>query len=66
VIEGKGKFMNRKTKTANKEYDKFFIYIPAEVARDSTFPFVPEDVVIVRIDKGRKRLLIEKLKQKGV
>jgi len=60
MLEGKGKFMNRKTKTASKDYDKFFIYVPAEVARDSTFPFQPQDIVIVRIDKGKKRILIEK------
>jgi hypothetical protein len=60
VLEGKGKFMNRKTKTASKDYDKFFIYVPAEVARDSTFPFKPQDAVMVRIEKGKKRLLIEK------
>jgi len=60
VLEGKGKFMNRKTKTASKDYDKFFIYVPAEVARDSTFPFRPQDAVVVRIEKGIKRLFIEK------
>lgn len=62
MIEGKGRFLNRKTKTAGGEYDKFFIYVPAEVARDGTFPFKPQDEVIVRIDKERKRLLIEKAK----
>lgn len=62
VLEGKGKFLNRKTKTANKDYDKFFIYVPAEVARDGTFPFKSQEVIIVRIDKSKKRLLIEKSK----
>jgi hypothetical protein len=61
VLEAKGKFLNRKTKTARKDYDKFFIYVPAEVARDNTFPFKPQDVVIVRIDKTKKRLVIEKV-----
>jgi len=60
VIEGKGKFVNRKTKTANKEYDKFFIYVPAEVARDGTFPFNPNEAVVIKIDK--KRLVIEKIR----
>ncbi len=62
VIEGKGKFINRKTRTASHEYDKFFIYVPAEVARDGTYPFKPQDTVIIKIDKEKKRLLIEKAK----
>lgn len=60
MIEGKGKFLNRKTKTASRDYDKFFIYVPAEVARDGTFPFKPQDAVVIKIDKMRKRLLVEK------
>ncbi len=60
VVEGKGKFINRKTQTANKEYDKFFIYVPVELARDGTFPFKPDETVIVRIDKGKRRLIVEK------
>jgi hypothetical protein len=62
VIEGRGKFLNRKTKTANNEYDKFFIYVPAEVARDGTFPFKVNDALQIKIDKDRKRLVIEKAK----
>lgn len=61
MIEGRGKFLNRKTKTANKDYDKFFIYVPSEVARDGTFPFVPSEPVIIKIDSKSKRLLIEKI-----
>jgi len=60
AIEGKGKFINRRTKTAKGEYDKFFTYIPVEVARDSTFPFKPDEVVRIRIDKRKNRLVIEK------
>jgi hypothetical protein len=60
VLEGKGKFVNRRTKTASKDYDKFFIYVPAEVARDGTFPFKPQDVLIIRIDTAKKRLVVEK------
>ncbi len=60
MLEGKGKFLNRKTRTASKDYDKFFVYIPAEVARDGTFPFKPQDAVIVKIDVVKKRVIIEK------
>ena len=60
MIEGIGKVINRPTKTGGKTYDKYFIYIPASVAKDSAFPFSPGEKVIVRIE-GNK-LIIEKLK----
>lgn len=58
MIEGKGRFMNRPTKTGNRVYDKFFIYIPTEVARDGLFPFNPGDEVIIRIDQAGNQLTI--------
>ncbi len=39
MLEGVGKVINRPTKTAGKTYDKYFIYIPTIVAKDSAFPF---------------------------
>ncbi|HKW03946.1 MAG TPA: hypothetical protein VJN71_01485 [Nitrososphaerales archaeon] len=39
TLEGRGKFVNRRTRTANKDYDRFFLYIPVENARDSALPF---------------------------
>jgi len=60
MLEGKGRFINRPTETGGKKYDKFFIYIPTEVARDSSFPFKPGEVVKVRIDPSSERLIIEK------
>jgi hypothetical protein len=60
MLEGKGKFVNRLTKTLSGDYDRFFVYIPVEVARDSAFPFAPDDVVKVKIDKLKKRIIIER------
>lgn len=62
MIEGKGKFSNRPTKTISKTYDKFFIYVPIEVARDSGFPFKSNEVVIIKIDRAKSRLIVEKEK----
>jgi hypothetical protein len=58
--KGIGTFINRKTKTGKKSYDRFFIYIPTEVARDGTFPFTEKDKVEVEI-KG-KTVIITKAK----
>ncbi len=60
VLEGKGKFINRPTVTGGKSYDKYFVYVPTEVARDGLFPFKVGDEVRIRIDSGKKRLIVEK------
>ena len=58
VTQAEGRFINRKTPVKGKTYDRFFIYIPTELARDSAFPFKEGDKVKVRIE-GNK-LIIEK------
>lgn len=60
TIDGKSKLMNRPSVSKGKKYDKYFVYIPSEVARDSAFPFKHGDDVVVKIDPEKKRLLIEK------
>lgn len=60
MISGQGKLINRRTKTAGKEYDRFFIYVPAEVARDGLFPFKEGEKLIIKVDANNKRLIIEK------
>jgi hypothetical protein len=60
MLEGTGKLINRPTMTGGKMYDKFFIYVPIEVARDSAFPFEQNEKVHVKIDRETKRLIIEK------
>ena len=64
MIEGTGKFVNRPTKTGGKNYDKFFIYVPVEVARDSLFPFEPGEEVNIRIDRNMEGLLVTKKEKK--
>jgi hypothetical protein len=44
-----GKFVNHPTRTGKKFYDKFYIYIPTQVAKDGTFPFKEGDRVEVEI-----------------
>lgn len=60
MLEGKGKLINRPTKTRKKAYDKFFIYLPTDVVQDSGFPFKAGDNVKVKVDGAR--LIIEKSK----
>jgi hypothetical protein len=60
VKEGKGRFINRPTRTGGKTYDKFFVYVPTEVARDGTFPFKTGEEVHVKIEN--QKLTVEKEK----
>jgi hypothetical protein len=61
VIERTGKFINRRTRMANnKAYNRFFIYVPTDLAGDSAFPFKEGDEIIIKIDSKKRRLIIEK------
>jgi hypothetical protein len=57
--EAYGKLINRPTQTGGKTYDKFFIYVPIEVARDTAFPFKANEKLKVIIDIENKRLIVE-------
>ena len=59
--KGKGRFFNRPTISKGKKYDKFFIYIPTEVARDTNFPLKDGDRIEAEIK--RKTLIIKKAKE---
>ena len=59
--KGKGRFFNRPTASGGKKYDKFFIYVPTEVAKDAGFPFSHGDRVEVEI-KG-KSLVVRKAEE---
>jgi hypothetical protein len=58
--KGKGRFFNRPTISKGKKYDKFFIYIPTEVARDTNFPL--EDGNRVEVEIKDETLIIRKAK----
>ena len=58
MLEGKGRVINRASKTGKKTYDKYFIYIPTEVARDGLFPFKDGEEVIIKV--GKNMLTVKK------
>ena len=60
--KGKGRFFNRPTISKGKKYDKFFIYIPTEVARDTNFPLKDGDRVEVEVEIKDETLIIKKVK----
>lgn len=60
MLKGKGKFINRPTTTGKKTYDKYFVYIPTEIARDGLFPFKAGEEVTIEINPSKRRLVIKK------
>ena len=60
ALIGHGRFVNRPTVTGGKRYDKFFIYVPTEVAKDSQFPLESSDTVRIRVDVKRGRLIVDR------
>ena len=60
MLEGKGRFTNRPTETGGKLYDKFYIYVPTEVARDGLFPFIHGEEIVIRIDPENQSLIISR------
>lgn len=63
VTNAKGRFINRPTKTSRGVYDKFFIYVPTELARDSSFPLRPREEVNIQIDLKARIVLVTPLDQ---
>ena len=61
MLEGTGRFLNRPTTTGGKKYDKFFIYVPVGVAKDSHFPFKEGEEALIRIELNENRLIISKI-----
>jgi len=57
ALEGSGRFWEH-TK------GKLILYIPADVYKDSQFPFKPKDQVKVTIEPDKKRMMIEKIDRK--
>ena len=61
--KGKGRFFNRPTVSKGKKYDKFFIYVPTEVARNTSFPFSNGERIEVEIEGDT--LIVRKVKEAG-
>jgi hypothetical protein len=60
MLESLSRLLNNPTQTAGKKYDKYYIYIPTDVAKDSAFPFKVDETIKIRIDPQNQRLIIEK------
>ncbi len=64
VLTGRGRLINRPTRTGGCTYDKFFIYVPTELARDSAFPFKPGDILSLEVNPKTQELRIRKFKKR--
>ncbi len=66
VTKARGRFINRPTKTGRGLYDKFFVYVPTELARDSSFPFKAGEEVDVWIDFEKGGLVVQPVEKKTI
>ena len=57
MLEGSTKII---LPTRNNRSKTGVLYIPADVVKDSLFPFIPDQEVVVRIDG--KRLVVEEMR----
>lgn len=61
ALKGKGRFINRPTTTGGKKYDKYFVYIPTELANDSQFPFKVGDLIGISVNPRARKVVLEKV-----
>ena len=59
MLHGKGKILNMPTKTEKKDYNKCYIYVSANVAKDSAFPFKPGDEVEIKINTDKTLTILK-------
>ena len=60
ALKAKGRFINRPTQTGGKKYDKFIVYVPTEVAKDSQFPFKPGDLLSITLNLKQQKVELSK------
>ena len=56
--KGTSKIVNKPSTSKGKKYDKLYVYIPSQVAKDTNFPFKEGDKVVVEI-KGKGLMVTE-------
>ena len=64
VTKAVGRFINRPTRTGRGVYDKFFVYVPTELARDSSFQFEPGEEVDAQLDLEKRALTVQSTEKK--
>lgn len=55
---GRGRLVNKPSRTGGKLYNKYFIYVPIHVVRDRDFPFKKGEVLVIKIEDSK--LSVEK------
>ena len=58
MLEGETRLVVAGTKLRNKTYRRFLIHIPPKIARDSQFPFKPNQTLKVEIDRIRRAVVL--------
>ncbi len=62
MLEGVGRFVNRRPKVDGKEYFQLVFYIPKEIALDSQFPFREGEAAEIKV-RGNQ-MVVSKISQR--
>jgi len=58
MLEGETRLVVTGTKLRNKTYQRFLIHIPPKMAKDSQFPFKPNQTLKIEIDRIRRAVVL--------
>jgi hypothetical protein len=61
---GVGTIIGRKTVSKGKEYARIWVYVPTKVSEDTAFPFKIGAPCLVKIDEGKKQLIVKPIPEK--
>ncbi len=61
--EGIGTISNRKYTRNGVTFDRYFIYVPLNVATDSQFPFEDNEKINIIIEPDKRSVRLEKIPQ---
>lgn len=62
--QGIGTISNRKYTRNGVTLDRFFVYVPLNVATDSQFPFEHNEKINIIIEPDKRSVRLEKIKEK--
>lgn len=60
---GVGTIIGRKSVSKGKEYARIWVYVPTKVSEDTAFPFKIGMPCLVRIDKEKSELIVNRISE---
>ena len=58
MLQAETRLVVTTTKLGDKTYQRFLIHIPSKIARDSQFPFKPNQPLKIKVDRIRMAVVL--------